>query len=654
MEGIDAVLKPLSAYEGLLGAILLIMAMPIRPTILHAQETTSARLENQAAKLQQTVQNYKKSITLIADQASPALLSRMETELLSHETALVSLEKVIKQVKAGEEYISVLKHLKQQFRGRASNSSLITLDNQIAAEQVKLAKMVRAAVVPTSASSNAMSNRTTPFGQRSDPAPPPGPMAARNARTEIKPAVAIGTHDPSSAAPSTANSPHSGSAPPAGTHPQAILKAPKPAVQAQVTPGGSKANKDKAAQSPTKPSAEADKIQPPPQVGSDIIRGTGNPGDEIQVIIDGNEKKPYPTKPATVGDDKKFAVVLPQRLTVYDTVVLQSRKKTLGPWTKSKPNSTAPVKVSAYLTRLLLGTDFTTASSSNSKQNFFADAFLAVDPVAGTGDPEHRKFWIWGDARIMSIPSPTATLSVSQIADQSFVQPTLKNVARLTSAAQFAIGIQRKLPFLHTCGLPSTTWNFIAAFGATTPFSSQQTISIFNNNRTIQERYPQVPTDTTAFPYVAFESPERDRFYRQYYGGLRFMTFFKPAQSSVQDPFPGLLDVTFGQDEAATKGGLRGGLLRVDASYPMQSIGEPWLYVFGSVEMKLTRHKLFDPLVLNSTAPPGTQPTASNVFPLMVPPPDRDLFRIGIGIDLNRLLPNKKSNNSSSSTSSAK
>lgn len=51
---------------------------------------------------------------------------------------------------------------------------------------------------------------------------------------------------------------------------------------------------------------------------------------------------------------------------------------------------------------------------------------------------------------------------------------------------------------------------------------------------------------------IAFVTPARDRFYRQYYGGLRVKTFFYDKHDQLINQFPAIFDVSVGQNELVT------------------------------------------------------------------------------------------------------
>jgi hypothetical protein len=92
----------------------------------------------------------------------------------------------------------------------------------------------------------------------------------------------------------------------------------------------------------------------------------------------------------------------------------------------------------------------------------------------------------------------------------------------------------------------------------------------------------------------------RNRFFRQYYGGVR-------VASQLKSPLT--LDVAIGQNEAITGGRLEGTILRFDSFYALPVPGAGFVYLYGTMNMK------------TSARGAGS-----------------DLYRLGVGIDLVQLL----------------
>lgn len=170
---------------------------------------------------------------------------------------------------------------------------------------------------------------------------------------------------------------------------------------------------------------------------------------------------------------------------------------------------------------------------------------------------------------------------------------------------------------------------------------------------------------TVGDPFISFFTPERTRFFRRYYGGFRLKTyFFSPDVKGECDPkrkdrcdapydiFPGIIDVTAGQDEAVTKGKLTRVLFRVEAVYPLPFV--PGFHVFGSIYTSFKRNTQEQPFnTFPINAPTSGLANDSNTFRFPLMPLDRDYFRLGVGVDLIQLLKRNKGGQPTTTTSAS-
>jgi hypothetical protein len=97
------------------------------------------------------------------------------------------------------------------------------------------------------------------------------------------------------------------------------------------------------------------------------------------------------------------------------------------------------------------------------------------------------------------------------------------------------------------------------------------------------------------------------------------------------------VDVTMGQDASVTGGYLHGVVFKVDAILPIPTgSGSSWLYLFGSTYIRLQTNQNLSPLVLQTPPTPITVPSPT-VFVLPLRQPNRDYFRLGVGLNINQL-----------------
>jgi hypothetical protein len=96
---------------------------------------------------------------------------------------------------------------------------------------------------------------------------------------------------------------------------------------------------------------------------------------------------------------------------------------------------------------------------------------------------------------------------------------------------------------------------------------------------------------------------------------------------------PATYTVTIGQDENVTGGALRNPVVKFDVFYPfpLKANGTRFLYLFGMAGLRLTPDGGTIPYILNP-APAGITGSESSVA-IVVVPSNRDVYRIGVGID---------------------
>jgi hypothetical protein len=299
-------------------------------------------------------------------------------------------------------------------------------------------------------------------------------------------------------------------------------------------------------------------------------------------------------------------------------------------------------------TRAIVGIEEAAASSMSPTQKFYVDFNLNV-PIGRAkkdkrGQPKDEldgNFWVWANPRITSLPQPSVTNVSDVVSGGNFFDPVSKGkVKEITQGFEFTVGGEvpiikprdgKNIPsgfgedFHGRLGL-----SFIFGGGAITPFNPQDTAAVFKVNDGIVARYP----NAKGKDFVAFISSDRDRFFRQYFAGLRLKTYFfrgTDRGADVADIFPGLFDITYGQNESVTGGKLRGGVFRIEGFYPLPFY--PAVHVYGTALMKLNHGTANTPLILQV---PDTIPSLSDpkLDLEVVPPVDRDYYKIGFGIDL--------------------
>lgn len=299
------------------------------------------------------------------------------------------------------------------------------------------------------------------------------------------------------------------------------------------------------------------------------------------------------------------------------------------------------VKPLGEFSRAIVGFEQAGASSAKSAQRYFFDLTISAPlPLQRRIDPYFgARGRGWGSIRVTSIPQQIST-PVGTFATGFATQVSNVKVNEVAQAVEFLAGAEYRLakggriPFPFSSFDNSTTNKFvvslIAGGGATTPLNPRDTLDVFKVSPAAVSLFPQA----AGKDFIAFVSPDRDRFFRQYYAGLRLQTYYFNSRNDdiPLTRFPAMLDVTFGQNEAVTGGRLRGGVLRLEGYYPLPYEGLKFINLFGTAMMKLSRTKITDPLILE-TAPDGTTVSGQNVVIITIPQINRDYYRIGVGID---------------------
>ncbi len=105
-------------------------------------------------------------------------------------------------------------------------------------------------------------------------------------------------------------------------------------------------------------------------------------------------------------------------------------------------------------------------------------------------------------------------------------------------------------------------------------------------------RFGEPPPDKT---YVGFVPLERDRFFRQYYAGIRLKSHYCDNDDCTQfkNSFPSIVDLGIGQNEAVTGGtfkqkGKRAWVVRIDAFYNLPFKPANFLYLYASSDLDVT------------------------------------------------------------------
>lgn len=318
-------------------------------------------------------------------------------------------------------------------------------------------------------------------------------------------------------------------------------------------------------------------------------------------------------------------------------------------------------RFSSIYTRGIVGFEQSGASSAASKQKPFLEFFwnppISTKDTGNDTDFVYPRASLWGSVRLTSVPRQISTPLVTFA--PGFLSPfNESNVNDLVQGFDFLVGGEMGIgrgfwsgdigTICHPTGAPKTCQRvssyLIGGFGAINPLSPSASVQVFQRP-TNQDDLKKLIGDQAlpdAIKYIAFTSPDRDSFFRQYYGGFRIKTHYflvEPSGTKELINRPGaMFDVVIGQNEAVSGGKLVGSVLRLDGFYPLPVSDKSIFYLFGTALINLRRQaKVTDPVLL-ATAPSNISVPGDNVFVITSPFSNRDFYRIGIGVNLIELF----------------
>jgi hypothetical protein len=300
--------------------------------------------------------------------------------------------------------------------------------------------------------------------------------------------------------------------------------------------------------------------------------------------------------------------------------------------------------------RIIYGLSQAAAGSGNATFKYFFDLNLSAPlPFGQKQDPDFgARYRTWGNVRLASVPQ-----QVTQKLSQFDLAGSVANlqVNELAQSIEYRGGLSARVADLRSLEfsfdketLQKFALHAIVGVGATTPLNPRDTLDIFKVSPDAVARYPQAKGKDL----IAFTSPDRDRFYRQAFGGIQLKTYYFDKSTEVpSDRFPATFDLTYGFDEAVTGGRIHGGVFRAEGFYPMPTKWGSQFYFFFTALMKPNRARDQDPLILEPATGKALSDVVASGVRVTLPQIDRDYYRVGIGMDIIRLIQNiqNKGNN---------
>ncbi|MDQ3803755.1 MAG: hypothetical protein M3416_08025 [Acidobacteriota bacterium] len=317
-------------------------------------------------------------------------------------------------------------------------------------------------------------------------------------------------------------------------------------------------------------------------------------------------------------------------------------------------------------TRAIIGFEQAGASSADSKSEPFLDFFFTAPMRFKPKDDALPRVSTWGQVRLAAVPQQVSTFGTFAT---SFVSPLAENrLTQLVQGFDFMAGLEVRVfgtnkPYVSLIpGVKNQTFfNIVGGGGAISPLSARANREAAEILAVPAEGSPQRELFIERYgaaaagkKYIALVFPERDRFLRQFYGGVRFKTFYYDDEGALINRFPAIFDIMVGQNEAVTGGRLQSDVtdekgrligqkrryvLRLEAFYPFPIREANFLYLYGTAMMKIGAGgvKIDTPLFLNR-APGEVSLTDNDVFIAPTLQTNRDYYRFGVGVNLTELF----------------
>ncbi len=335
----------------------------------------------------------------------------------------------------------------------------------------------------------------------------------------------------------------------------------------------------------------------------------------------------------------------------------------------------------------VVGVDVEGASSTSPAARFMGNAsidlpvFPAMPGSERLTDIERAKVFIGGSLRIAAMAQPGA-LSSSAFTQGYFASAINATPDKIVQSWEGNGSVSFKLSGTNLgfgtfdTGSPTSknyprktllTTSFLLSGGFVSPLSaSQANPPVYYATNQIQSLYPNegwgslgtscAYTSSNPPCYVAFVPTDRTRFYKHYEAGLRWRIYGEDFNNNVLR-FPGILDLTVGQNEYVTAGKLNGVVVHFGGLLPVPIPKVDGIYAFGSLDSEVNGPVGGGAQLLLTPVPSTANVTylSPSVYTIPVAQPNRDRYRFGIGVDLYHLLTAKaqKQGTSNASTTEA-
>jgi hypothetical protein len=305
---------------------------------------------------------------------------------------------------------------------------------------------------------------------------------------------------------------------------------------------------------------------------------------------------------------------------------------------------------------------FQSSQASNS------DAFLAF---YGRALFVKNRFGPFYSVRLQTAPQASGTYSVVSVLTNPSGQVTTQNLQTVGSAVDLTLGFEYQFKKLFQ---GQATLGAIGGGGFITPlqvnsigatftmpnFGTVECTALQTRLSTVLQSTPYTgvkPNTSTANTYcfsnntgatpaaintLEYAAPDQPNFFPKWGVGLRLVNRWPGSTGKKQCDQDnacerGYVDFTLGQNASITGGTLQHAVMNIDSIYPLPVPNMNFIYLFGSISKRFgTLPSYLPPLVL-ATGTASTAPAASTLI-LPLTQPDRDFYRVGVGVSLNAIF----------------
>jgi hypothetical protein len=310
-----------------------------------------------------------------------------------------------------------------------------------------------------------------------------------------------------------------------------------------------------------------------------------------------------------------------------------------------------------------------------------SDAFIAV---YGSALFFKNSFGPFYSIRLETAPQTTGTYSVVSVLTTPSGEVTPQNLQAVGTAVDLNVGFEQKIAkYFHG----QTTLSAIAGGGFTNPLQANSInasftmplfgtvectelqsrlmpvltakntpyLSILPNmgptsnppsgnpcffNNIAATTSGGVTTGGVAITTLTYAAPDQPNFFPKWQLGLRALSRF-PSPGGVKEctvSYPcdrGYVDFTLGQDASISGGSLQHMVMKLDSIYPLPVPTLNYIYLFGTISRRfLNLPPNLSPLVLAAAPSTTTSGPSTSTLVLPMTQPDRDFYRIGVGVSL--------------------